>query len=174
MYLFIAPPIGFVNQQTSVSHNHTLFSTLKCVQVGDPSFACYMTLYKMIPSFACYMTLYKMIPSQQDSSQTTIRLAKTILRRMVHMQEEVKQGLRCNKQQNSHKKELRRMLIKPNTCSIDGKKKLNAAPIKYVTLYTAKTTTYNTYDITIHEEQSKRTLHTHVTLWGEPSLFITI
>ena len=161
MYLFIAPPIGFVNQQTSVSHNHTLFSTLKCVQVGDPS-------------FAYYMTLYKMIPSQQDSSQTTIRLAKTIVRRMVHMQEEVKQGLRCNKQQNSYKKEIRRMLVKPNTCSINGKKKLNAAPIKYVTLYTAKTETYNTNDITIHEEQIKRTLHTHVTLWGEPSLFITI
>ena len=92
-------------------HNHTLSSVLNCntnVQVGDP-----FHMY--------YITLYNLKSTQEEDSERTKRIAETIIRRLIRIQDEVRQGLRDDHEDDSFIEGLCRML--------GG---LNAATSRYV------------------------------------------
>lgn len=92
-------------------HNHTLSSVLNCntnVQVGDP-----FHMY--------YITLYNLKSTQEEDSERTKRIAETIIRRLIRIQDEARQNLRDEHNDDSFVEGLCRML--------GG---LNAATSRYV------------------------------------------
>lgn len=72
-------------------HNHTLSSVLNCntnVQVGDP-----FHMY--------YITLYNLKSTQEEDCERTRRIAETIIRRLLRIQDEIRQGLRDDHEDDS-------------------------------------------------------------------------